>query len=121
MTTNQAYKEFFDNACHRSMKPEISEEAKAVAMKSLQEKMERERPYPINIEELKTMENHPILFVKIIGDCNDFTHTWVLMFGYEKSNGNFLFTNSVGNQHLYSEKDYGKTWLAYKTEGEKFN
>lgn len=42
MTAKQAYQEFFDNAFHRSIKPEISEEAKAVAMVSLQEKIDRE-------------------------------------------------------------------------------
>lgn len=92
-----------------------------VACEAIKEKIERERPYPINIEELKAMANKPILFVNIIGDHKGFTCAWVLMFGYEKSNGNFLFINSVGNQHIYNERDYGETWLAYKTEMEKIN
>lgn len=42
MTLEEAYQEFFDNAFHKSMKPDISDEAKDIAMIAIQEKIERE-------------------------------------------------------------------------------
>jgi len=42
MTTNEAIQEFMDNAYHESLKPEISVEAKVLAIVALQEKLERE-------------------------------------------------------------------------------
>ena len=47
MTLEQAHQEFFDNAFHNSIKPDISDEAKAIAMVALAEKIERENPKPI--------------------------------------------------------------------------
>lgn len=42
MTTQEAYQEFFDNAFHRTMKPQISEDAKMIAIMALVERIERE-------------------------------------------------------------------------------
>lgn len=42
MTPQEAYQEFFDNAFHRTMKPQISEDAKMIAIMALVEKIERE-------------------------------------------------------------------------------
>lgn len=39
MTEQEALQEFWDNALHPSLKPEISEEAKAVAMKALEKQI----------------------------------------------------------------------------------
>lgn len=114
MTLEQAHQEFFDNAFHNSMNPYISDESKALAMVALAEKIERENPNPLTLDELRDMNGEPVWFVKIYGNYKEFDGKWAILFGYEKTNGNFLFTNSVGVQHVYNEDKYGETWVAYK-------
>lgn len=50
MTLEQAHQEFFDNAFHNSIKPYISDEAKALAMVALAEKIERDNPKPLTLD-----------------------------------------------------------------------
>jgi len=41
--TEKALQEFYDNAFHNSLKPDISDDAKAAAIVALQEKINREK------------------------------------------------------------------------------
>lgn len=46
MTEQEALQEFWDNALHPSLKPEISEEAKSVAMKALEKQIPKKPKCP---------------------------------------------------------------------------
>lgn len=50
MTEQEALQEFWDNALHPSLKPEISEEAKAVAMKALEKQINHSNEW-ISVED----------------------------------------------------------------------
>lgn len=120
MTFNQAYQEFFDNAFHNSMKPHISDEAKALAMAALAEKIERDNPKPLTFHELMNMKEEPVWLYDygvyhwaLVSGCMDYTSL-----GEEKKSGklvNFIYeTDDSYPMDSFPLDDMGELWVAYK-------
>gem|GEM_PF-1846632 len=71
------------------------------AIQALQEKLERENPQPLGLEELRKMDGEPV-WIEIIGKPD--LNCW----GYHDEDG------VNGYTRFTSDDDYGKTWLAYR-------
>lgn len=108
MTFNQAYQEFYDNAFHKSMKPDISDDAKSLAMVALLEKIEMENPKPIVYKNLKNFVRHPVFIV----DGN--VRCWTILVSVNDDFAHFMESGDCGVR-LMSE-GCGITWFAYAHE-----
>lgn len=108
MTLEQAHQEFFDNVFHNSMNPHISDEAKALAMVAIGEKIERENPKPIAYKNLKKFFRRPIFIV----DGN--VRCWTILVSVNDDFAHFLESEDCGVR-LMSE-GYCITWFAYEHE-----
>lgn len=118
MTLEQAHQEFFDNAFHNSMKPDISDDAKVLAMVALLEKIERENPNHLTLEELREINEEPIyVTTKNYGDG------WCILnwHGVNKSYTYFSRTGTAEGMTAtpLSAKTYGDLWLAYRRPPEE--
>lgn len=60
-----AIQEFMDNAFHNSLKPDIGDKSKALAIVALKEKLERENPEPLTLERLREMDGQPVYIVRV--------------------------------------------------------
>lgn len=108
MTFNQAYQEFFDNAYHNSMKPDISDDAKVLAMVALIEKIERENPKPIPYKNLEEFVYRPVFIV--YGGIK----MWTVLNSVSETSAHFSQSSDFG---VYLAKNRcGITWFAYEHE-----
>lgn len=87
-----------------------------IAAAALREKVEREDPEPLTLEELRQMDGEPV-WVCDLGD-KDFVHCCVVQIGTPLKYQDIDHYNSAlipGVEHdWYSFGDYGKTWIAYR-------
>lgn len=113
----KAIQEFIDNAFHESLKPDISIKSKALAIVALHEKLERERPEPISLEQLRQMDGNPV-WVECTEEYNSVKKWDIVCFNQHDGiiNKYFPFRHAP-----LSMLEYGETWLAYthKPEQEK--
>lgn len=118
MTLEQARQEFFDNVFHASMKPDVSDDAKVLAMAALAEKIERDNPKPLTFDELMNMKEEPVWLY-------DYgVYHWALVSGemdYIGSNGEkykavtFIFeSDSSYPMDTLPLDTMGELWIAYK-------
>ena len=108
MTLEQAHQEFFDNVFHASMKPEISVEAKVLAMVALAEKIERDNQKPLSLVDITFMSGKPI-YVSSFGSSY-----WAIVAEVDMRRKSFTLVSEIDNDEERSFSLYGKTWVAYK-------
>ena len=108
MTLEQAHQEFFDNAFHNSMKPYISDEAKALAMVALAEKIERDNPKPIAYKNLKNFVHRPVFIV----DGN--VRCWTILVSVNDDFAHFVESEDCGVRLM--REGCCITWFAYEHE-----
>lgn len=108
MTLEQAHQEFFDNAFHNSINPDISNEAKSLAMVALAEKIERDNPKPLTLVDITFMSGKPI-YVSSLGNSY-----WAIVAEVDMRGKSFTLVSEIDSEEERSFSLYGKTWLAYK-------
>lgn len=108
MTLEQAHQEFFDNAFHNSMKPYISDDAKALAIVAIGEKIERDNPKPLSLVDITFMSGKPI-YVSSFGSSY-----WAIVAEVDMRRKSFTLVSEIDNDEERSFSLYGKTWVAYK-------
>ncbi|WP_304508938.1 hypothetical protein [Anaerotignum sp.] len=95
----------------------ISELAKCymdTAIQAVQEKLERENPKPLTLDELESMVDEPIYCVSIDGEEKN---QWgILALSMMGTVG--IWTDEI---YIFLERDYGKTWLAYRYKPDLVN
>lgn len=109
MTLEGAYQEFYDDAFHKSMKPDISDDAKSLAMVALLEKIERENPKPLTWDEMKRLNEVPVYILDLYDEGRE--GWYILSWDYRKS-GQYLVLSSRHCNGFLSD-EYGESWVAY--------
>ncbi len=89
-----------------------------LAVNVLREKAERENPKPLTLEELQELidsdEEDIAIWIKFIDDDNYFIRA---LLDWDGERGIFAIWHSGKNTADFPiEKNYGKTWLAYRTK-----
>ena len=88
-----------------------------LAVKALQEKLERENPQPLGLEEIKAIKRPiPLYKILISDDTGEYIGTdnqwWDVCCGTTEATGIVYWRSG----HTNRIEDYGKTWLAYRYE-----
>jgi hypothetical protein len=111
--TEKAIQEFYDNAFHESLKPDISDESKAMALRALLEKQGRENNVSLTLEELKAYEcTNPVWISILTKDENKLRDEgWAKIYINNTYMEIMWFGDEVTDKPLI--KNYGKTFVAY--------
>lgn len=94
--------------------PDYLRKAVCVAIQAMQEKLERENPEPLGLQELKLMVGDPIYCVSLDGEEEN---QWAIL-GYSMAGDIGVWAEDI---YIFLERDYGKTWLAYRHKPDLVN
>lgn len=84
---------------------------KKFAADAIREKLEREDPKPLTIEELKQMQGEPVWVKPLNADAVKGKGQWCVIDFYKNSFDALI--PGIDNT-WYESEDYGKTWVAYR-------
>lgn len=107
-----AIQDFWDEAFHYSKHPEISDTSKAIALECMMDEAKRRSTQPLTLEELQEMNGEPV-WVETPGITEYGRYTIV---DHVDAKNKTLFL-----RRDYTCRDYGKTWLAYRSKPKEDN
>lgn len=86
----------------------VHSEALSLAISALQERIERDNPKPLTLQELLFSKQNPV-FIR-----GEFPNGWQICYGKRKSKKRGEEVINFGNGVYKKINEYNKTWIAYR-------
>lgn len=114
MTTEHALRSFESGFSHPDFALTTEgAEAYEIACQAMREKIERENPKPLTLDELRNMNGKPVWIEKKYSDLESYFGIVCLSFNQEYVMSFIAVTQGYAMLKVHFS-EYGATWLAYK-------